>query len=155
MGPEDGGLVVVVHHCDGIGIGVCCHTTSGEAFGEVARGYGEFDTHAGCFDFCLAQAEGDFLLTLKFPDNGSACVEHNGTTHAVELEQWEWCSFLNCVSELGSPVCVGVCCYAMGLVRGRGHSVGEGLHIQLVRVVKEHVDELCVFGSGDNAVVVR
>jgi hypothetical protein len=70
VGPEDGGLVVVVHHCDGIGIGVCCHTTSGEAFGEVARGYGEFDTHAGCFDFCLAQAEGDLLLALIFQASG-------------------------------------------------------------------------------------
>ena len=62
---------------------------------------------------------------------------------------------MNPVSTLGSPVCIGARCCVVGLVRGRGHGIGKGLDVQLVRVVKEHVDGLRVFRSRDDAVAVR
>ena len=42
----------------------------------------------------------------------------------------------------------------MGVIRGGGHSICEGFHVQFVRVMKVRVDGLFVFGGENNTVVV-
>ncbi len=44
-------------------------------------------SNVGSADFCLTQAEGDTILTVGFPSDGTARTEYDGTAHTTEFEE--------------------------------------------------------------------
>ncbi len=44
-------------------------------------------SHVGSPDFCLAQAEGGTILTVRFPSDRTTRTEYDGTTDTAEFEE--------------------------------------------------------------------